>query len=115
MFLSHHHYRRKSGRGVQGSRNPRCAWPLNVKPKQRKFEGTDLEPIPFSSRHCKLAKRLKEKGLDWEPHVGCFVWDENGHISVSSPFPNRIYFIPNLDHFFKSLSSINSCLALNNS
>lgn len=64
-------------------------------------EGTDLEPIPFSSRHCKLTKRFKEKGLDWEPHVGCFVWDENGHISISSPFPNRIYFILNLGHFFK--------------
>lgn len=69
-------------------------------------EGTDLEPIPFSSRHCKLVKRLKEKRLDWEPHVGCFVWDENGHISISSPFPNQIYFILNLRHFFKIFETL---------
>lgn len=67
---------------------------------------TDLEPIPFSPEHCALAKELKEKGLDWHPHVGCFVWDENGHISVSSPFPNRIYFILNLGHFFKIFETL---------
>jgi hypothetical protein len=69
-------------------------------------EGKDLEPIPFSSRHCKLAKRLKEKGLEWEPHVGCFVWDENEHISAFSPFPNRIYFILNLGHFLRIFESL---------
>ena len=69
-------------------------------------EGTDLEPIPFSAEHCDLAKTLKEKGLDWRPHVGCFVWDEKGHIEVSSPFPNRIYFILNLGHFLKIFETI---------
>jgi hypothetical protein len=68
--------------------------------------GTDLEPIPFSSEHCALAKELKEKGLDWHPHVGCFVWDEKGHIKISSPFPNRIYFILNLGHFLRIFETI---------
>jgi hypothetical protein len=68
--------------------------------------GTDLEPIPFSLEHCGLAKELKEKGLDWRPHVGCFVWDEKGHIKVSSPFPYGIYFILNLGHFLKIFETI---------
>jgi len=69
-------------------------------------EGKDLEPIPFSPEHCALAKQLKEKGLDWDPHVGCFVWDETGFIEVSSPFPNRIYFILNLNHFLRIFETI---------
>ena len=68
--------------------------------------GTDLEPIPFSPEHCALAKELKEKGLDWHPHVGCFVWDEKGHIKISSPFPNRIYFILNLGHFLRIFETL---------
>jgi len=74
-------------------------------------EGTDLEPIPFSLKHCALAKELKEKGLDWHPHVGCFVWDEEGHIEVSSPFPNRIHFILNLGHFLRIFSTIENMKA----
>ena len=62
---------------------------------------TDLAPIPFSLEHCKAAKKLKEHGLTWRPHVGCFVWDENEYIKASSPFPHRIYFILNLGHFLK--------------
>lgn len=68
--------------------------------------GTDLEPIPFSQEHCALAKALKEKGLEWKPHVGCFVWDETGFIKVSSPFPIRIYFILNLGHFLRIFEKI---------
>jgi hypothetical protein len=68
--------------------------------------GTDLEPIPFSPEHCALAKELKKKGLDWHPHVGCFVWDEKGHVKVSSPFPHGIYFILNLGHFLRIFETI---------
>ena len=68
--------------------------------------GTDLEPIPFSLEQCALAKELKEKGLEWKPHVGCFVWDEQGHIKVSSPFPYGIYFILNLGHFLRIFETI---------
>jgi hypothetical protein len=61
----------------------------------------DLPPMPFEERHCLLAGRLKEAGLPWRPHVGCFVWDRDGHIEVSSPFPSQIYFILNLGHFLR--------------
>jgi len=66
---------------------------------------TDLGPIPFDRRHCLLADALKSAGLDWRPHVGCFVWDPNALIKVSSPFPGRIYFILNLGHFLNSFGS----------
>jgi hypothetical protein len=70
--------------------------------KPTPFEvATDLPPIPFDEKHCRLAQALKEAGLGWKPHVGCFVWDPKGYIEVSSPFPGRIYFILNLGHFLK--------------
>jgi hypothetical protein len=69
-------------------------------------QGTDLEPIPFTENLCQAAKRLKAGGLDWRPHVGCFVWDESGAIKASSPLPNRIYFILNLNHFIRIFHSI---------
>ena len=67
---------------------------------------TDLPPIPFEDRHCRMAASLKDEGLDWSPHVGCFVWDRDHHIPVPSPFPRNIYFILNLGHFLKLLGSI---------
>ena len=67
---------------------------------------TDLAPIPFTDEVCQTAKLMKEKGLTWQPHVGCFVWDEKGIIEVSSPFPNRIYFILNLGHFLKRFETV---------
>jgi hypothetical protein len=66
----------------------------------------DLPPIPFDKRHCELAKVLKDNGLPWEPHVGCFVWDRDGLIEVSSPFPQRIYFILNMGHFLKLFETV---------
>ena len=75
--------------------------------KARPFNiSTDLAPIPFSEDVCRAAKSLKQKGLDWNPHVGCFVWDENNSIEVASPFPNQIYFILNLGHFLKIFDTI---------
>ncbi len=67
---------------------------------------TDFPPIPFDERHCRAALQLKEAGLPWRPHVGCFVWDREGCIEVPSPFPERIYFILNLGHFLRLLGSI---------
>ena len=67
---------------------------------------SDLAPIPFSEEVCRAAKSLKEKGLEWNPHVGCFVWDENNSIEVASPFPNQIYFILNLGHFLKIFNTL---------
>ena len=66
---------------------------------------TDLAPIPFSKSVCLAAKKLKDSGLRWTPHVGCFVWDEENIIQVPSPFPNNIYFILNLGHFLKIFTS----------
>jgi hypothetical protein len=66
----------------------------------------DYPPIPFDLKVCETAKKLKESGLEWTPHVGCFVWDEKNLIAVPSPFPNNIYFILNLNHFLKIFGQI---------
>jgi hypothetical protein len=67
---------------------------------------TDLPPIPFDLRHCQAAAQLKERGLPWTPHVGCFVWDPDEIIEVTSPFPGRIYFTLNLGHFLRISGSL---------
>ncbi len=68
--------------------------------KQTPFDPeVDLAPLPFEPSHCEMAAALKAAGLPWRPHVGCFVWDRDGHIPAPSPFPNRIYFILNLGRF----------------
>lgn len=67
---------------------------------------TDLAPIPFERRHCQMAARLKEAGLPWKPHVGCFVWDRDEQIKVPSPFPERIYFILNLVRFLEIFDTV---------
>jgi hypothetical protein len=67
---------------------------------------TDLPPIPFEERHFRRARALKEAGLPWKPHVGCFVWDPEGSISVDSPFPHRVYFILNLGHFLNIFGTL---------
>jgi hypothetical protein len=67
---------------------------------------TDKAPISFAVEVRQFAKQLKLAGLKWQPHVGCFVWDEGGKIRVPSPFPENIYFILNLGHFVRLLGSI---------
>ncbi|MGD8253240.1 MAG: hypothetical protein PVJ11_01300 [Syntrophobacterales bacterium] len=67
---------------------------------------TDLPPIPFDLRHCQAAAQVKDRGLPWTPHVGCFVWDPDEIIEVASPFPGRIYFILNLGHFLRLFGSL---------
>lgn len=62
---------------------------------------TDFAPIPFSEAVCKEALNLKEAGLAWTPHVGCFVWDRENRIETASPFPLDIYFILNLNRFLE--------------
>jgi hypothetical protein len=69
-------------------------------------EGRDIAPIPFSRVHCEAARELKERGLPWRPHAGCFVWDEQGSIDVSSPFPNDVYFILNLGRFLQIFQTV---------
>jgi hypothetical protein len=65
----------------------------------------DLPPIPFDDEICALAQQLKENGLPWQPHVGCFVWDSENLIRSDSPFPNRIYFILSLPRFIDLFGS----------
>lgn len=59
----------------------------------------DLPPIPFSKRICELASDMKNLGLNWQPHVGCFVWDPENNIKQASPFHNRIYFVLSMPRF----------------
>jgi len=68
----------------------------------------DLPPIPITEALCRKALELKEHGLKWEPHVGCFVWDPEETIPAPSPFGGRIYFILNLNRFLQFYSDIES-------
>lgn len=74
------------------------------------YAESDLAPVPFTDEICRAARLMKEKGLEWRPHVGCFVWDENQFIEVSSPFPHRVYFILNLGHFLKRFETIENII-----
>ena len=66
----------------------------------------DLAPMPFDERICRRALEMKNHGLVWRPHVGCFVWDPDEHIKPDSPFPGRIYFILSLARFIEIFDSI---------
>ena len=65
----------------------------------------DLAPIPFEEKHLQLARKMKDRGLCWKPHVGCFVWDPSEHIEADSPFPLRVYFILSLPRFIDIFGS----------
>ena len=68
---------------------------------------TSLSPShPFNETLCHLAVDLKAVGLKWIPRVGHYVWDNTGIISYPSPFPNRIYFIFNINRFLDIFQSI---------
>ena len=66
----------------------------------------DLPPVVFDTQTCRLANELKQRGIPWQPHVGCFVWDPDAHIKAESPFPHRIYFILSLPRFIDIFGSI---------
>ena len=65
----------------------------------------DIAPIPFERKHLHLAREMKQHGLVWKPHVGCFVWDDEKHIHTESPFPMRVYFILSLPRFIRIFGS----------
>ena len=65
----------------------------------------DLAPMVFDTQICQLAQRMKNLGIDWRPHVGCFVWDPDNSIEANSPFPHRIYFILSLPRFIDIFGS----------
>jgi hypothetical protein len=66
----------------------------------------DLPPTPFDERICRLAVEMKNLGLDWRPHVGCFVWDPDNWIKPESPFPGRIYFVLSIPRFVEIFGSL---------
>jgi hypothetical protein len=66
---------------------------------------SDLAPIPFDRETCKRGAALKQAGLPWHPHVGCFVWDPGRCIKSASPFPHDIYFILSLPRFIDIFGS----------
>jgi hypothetical protein len=67
---------------------------------------TDMAPIPFNKDLLDLAREMKQNGLQWKPHVGCFVWDPEMHIHTESPFPLRVYFILSLPRFISIFGTI---------
>ena len=66
----------------------------------------DIAPVPFDKEHMQLARRMKQRGLTWKPHVGCFVWDPDAHIEAASPFPKRVYFVLSLPRFVSIFGSL---------
>ena len=66
----------------------------------------DFAPVFFAPEICALAAKIKRLGIDWQPHVGCFVWDPDEHIQADSPFPHRIYFILSLPRFIDIFGSV---------
>lgn len=66
----------------------------------------DFAPMPFDKQICLKALEMKNSGLVWRPHVGCFVWDPDEIIKPDSPFPNRIYFILSLKRFLDIFGTI---------
>lgn len=69
-------------------------------------EQEDLEPIPFTGEVRQLALDMKGAGLEWNPHVGCFVWDRKGRIDAPSPFPHDVYFILNMNRFLSLFGKV---------
>ena len=73
---------------------------------QRFNPDEDFAPMPFDKQICLKALEMKNSGLVWRPHVGCFVWDPDEFIKPDSPFPDRIYFILSLKRFIDLFESI---------
>lgn len=67
---------------------------------------TNMAPLPFDESHLALAREMKQRGLAWTPHVGCFVWDHDARIEAESPFPLRVYFILSLPRFVSIFGNI---------
>jgi hypothetical protein len=66
----------------------------------------DLAPIPFDERLLASALEMKNLGLTWHPHVGCFVWDATRRIQPDSPFPHNVYFVLSMPRFIGIFGSL---------
>ncbi len=62
----------------------------------------------FTEEQIRLARVLRDSGLDWQPAVGHFVYDDSGLIETPSPFQDRVYFILDLRHFLRRAGSLDA-------
>jgi hypothetical protein len=60
----------------------------------------------FSDEEIRLAKQLRQRGLDWEPRAGHYVFDETGFCKQTSPFQEKVYFVLNYDYFMKAVGGV---------
>jgi hypothetical protein len=65
----------------------------------------------FTDEEIALARRMREQGLNWEPAVGHYVFDETGLIEVPSPFQEGVYFILDMKHFLRRSGSVDALKA----
>ena len=62
--------------------------------------------MQFREEEIILARRLRDRGLPWEPKPGHFVYDETGFCRQPSPFQEKVYFILNYDYFMKAVGGV---------
>lgn len=65
----------------------------------------------FSDAEISAAKSLRADGLEWNPAVGHYCFDEGGLVEAPSPFQDRVYFILDLRHFLRRANTIERLVA----
>lgn len=65
----------------------------------------------FSEDEIRLALDMKDRGLNWLPAPGHYVWDEGGLIEAPSPFQERVYYILDLQHFLRRAVTVDNLQA----
>lgn len=60
----------------------------------------------FTADEIALARELKANGLQWEPRVGHYVYDELAYCQQTSPFQEQVYFILNYGYFMKAIGGV---------
>jgi hypothetical protein len=59
----------------------------------------------FNAEEIRLARKLRDLGLSWEPQVGQYVWDEDGVIDQPSLVQDRVHLIHDLRYFQRQAGS----------
>lgn len=60
----------------------------------------------YSDEEIAGARELRERGLNWQPAVGHYCYDESNLIDAPSPFQENVYFILDLKHFLRRSETI---------
>ena len=60
----------------------------------------------FSDLEIEAARRLRRRGLSWEPRAGHYVYDETGFCKQASPFQEKVYFILNYPYFMRAVGGV---------